>query len=207
MITRYLFWFQTTCQLQGRIKEKEWCQWRIIQHLSVSEFGKGYLQSVLLDFPLCFIGHELLLLFSCSIMSDSLWLHGLQHTRLACLSLTPGACSNSCPLSRWCHPTISSFVFLLLPSIFSSIGVFSNEVALCIKRPKYWNFSFSISPSNEYSRLIPSALTDLISLQSKGLSRVFISTVQKHQFLKASIFLYGLNLTSIHDYWKNHSFD
>ena len=111
MITRYLFWFQTTCQLQGRIKEKEWCQWRIIQHLSVSEFGKGYLQSVLLDFPLCSIGHELLLLFSCSIMSDSLWLHGLQHTRLACLSLTPGACSNSCPLSQWCHPTIlSSFV-------------------------------------------------------------------------------------------------
>ena len=96
---------------------------------------------------------------------------------------------------------------LLLPSIFSSIRVSSNEVALRIKRPKYWTFSFSISPSSEYSGLIPSALTGLISLWSKGLSRVFISTVQKHQFFKALIFIYGLTLTSIYDYWKNHSFD
>ena len=68
---------------------------------------------------------------------------------------------------------------LLLPSIFPRIRVFSNELALHYRWPNYWNFSFSISPSNEYS--FPLGLTDLISLQSKGLSRVFSSTIiQKH---------------------------
>ena len=79
-----------------------------------------------------------------------------------------------------CHP------LLLLPSIFPSIRVFSNESALPIRWPKYWSFSFSISPSNESSGLISSGLTGLISLQSKGLSRVFSNTtVQKHQFFSA----------------------
>ena len=73
--------------------------------------------------------------------------------------------------------------FLLPPSIFPSISVFSNESVLCIRWPKDWSFSFSISPSNEYSRLISAGLTGLVFLQSKGLSRVFSSTtVQKHQF-------------------------
>ena len=72
---------------------------------------------------------------------------------------------------------------LLLLSIFSSIRIFFNELALLIRWPKYWSFIFSISPSNEYSGLIPLGLTSLISLQSKGLSRVFsITTVRKHQF-------------------------
>ena len=85
-----------------------------------------------------------LLLFSCPVMSDSLWLHGLQHAGLPCPSPTSSACSNSCPLSQWCHPNISSSVIpLLLPSIFPSIRL-----------PKYWSFSFSISPSSEYSGLI-----------------------------------------------------
>ena len=89
-----------------------------------------------------------------------------------------------------CHPP------LLLPSIFPSIRVFSNESALRIRWPKYW--SFSISPSNEYSGLISFRMDGLISLQSKGLSRVFSNpTVQT----------YGLPLSSIHDYWKNHSFN
>ena len=93
--------------------------------------------------------------FSCSVMSNSLWPHGLQHTRLPCPSLSPRVCSNSCPLSQWCHPAISScHPFLLLPSVFPSIKVFPNESALCIRWPKYWRFSFSISPSNEYSGLI-----------------------------------------------------
>ena len=75
---------------------------------------------------------------------------------------------------------------LLLPSIFSSIRIFSNELAFCIKWPKYWSFSFSMSPSNEYSGLISFKSTGLISLLSKGLSRVFSSTiVQKHQFFSA----------------------
>ena len=94
-----------------------------------------------------------MLFFSCSVMSDSLWPHGLQQARLPCSSPSPRACSNSCPLSHWCHPSISScYPLLLLPSIFPSIRVFSNELALGIRWPKYW--SFSTSPSNEYSGLI-----------------------------------------------------
>ena len=95
---------------------------------------------------------------------------------------------------------------LLLPSIIPSIRVFSNESVLHIGWSQYWSFSFSTSPSNEYSRLISLGLTGWISLQSKGLSRVFSNTtVQKHQFLVLS-FLYGPTFTFIHDYWKNHSF-
>ena len=82
-----------------------------------------------------------------------------------------------------CHP------FLLPPSIFPSIRVFSNESVLHIRWPKYWSFSFSISPSNEYSGLISLGWTDWISLQSKGLSRVFSNiTVQRHQFFGAQLF-------------------
>ena len=87
-------------------------------------------------------------------MPDSLWPHGLQHVRLPWPALSSGVCSNSCPLIQWCHPTISSSITLiLLPSIFPSIRVFSNESALHIRWQKYWSFSFSISPSNEYSGL------------------------------------------------------
>ena len=76
-----------------------------------------------------------------------------------------------------CHP------LLLLPSIFPSIRVFSNESVLRIRWPKYWSFSFSISPSNEHQDWFPLGWTGGISLQSKGLSRVFSNTtVQKHQF-------------------------
>ena len=71
------------------------------------------------------------------------------HARLLCPPLSPGVCSNSCLLSRWCHPTILSSVtpLLLLPSTFPSIRVFSSELALHIRWSKYWNFSFSMSPS------------------------------------------------------------
>ena len=104
----------------------------------------------------------------------------MQHARPCCPSPTPEACSNSCPSSLdainhliLCHP------LLLLPSIFPSIRVFSSESVPHIRWPKYWSFSFSISPSNEYSGLISfTKLTGLISLQSKGLSRVF--RVQHH---------------------------
>ena len=92
--------------------------------------------------------------FSHSLTSDSLRPHGLKHARLPCLSPTLGAYSNSCPLSWWCHPTISSCHPLFPPSIFPSIRVFSNELVLCIRWPKYWSFSFSISPSNDYSERI-----------------------------------------------------
>ena len=93
--------------------------------------------------------------FSCSVMSDSFWHHGLQHARFPCLLPTwvSWAYSNSCPSSRWCHPLLCC-PLLLLPSIFPSIRVFSNESVLHIRGPKYWSFNFSISPSNEYSELI-----------------------------------------------------
>ena len=95
----------------------------------------------------------------------------------------------------------------LLPAIFSSIRVFSNQSVLHIRWPKYWSFSFSISPSNEYLGLISLELTVLISLQSKGLSRVFCSTtVQSINSLVPSLF-YGPILTSRLDYWKNYSFE
>ena len=90
-----------------------------------------------------------------SVVSDSLRPHGLQHSRSPCPSPTSRVYSNSCPLSQWCHPTISSSVTLLFqPSIFPRIRVFSNESALHITWPKYWSFSFNISPSSEYSGLI-----------------------------------------------------
>ena len=93
--------------------------------------------------------------FSRSVMSNSLQPHGLQHAMLPCPSPAPRVYSNSCPLSRWCHPTIlSSHPLLLPPSLFPSIRVFSNESVLRIRWPKYWRFSFSISPANEYSGLI-----------------------------------------------------
>ena len=88
--------------------------------------------------------------FSHSVVSDSLRPHGLQHIRPPCPSPTPRVYSNSCPLSWWCHPTISCPLHLL-PSIFPSIRVFSNESALHIRWPKYWSFTFNISPSNEHS--------------------------------------------------------
>ena len=88
-------------------------------------------------------------------MFDSLRPHELQHARPPCPSPAPGAHSNSYPSSQWYHPTISSFrTLLLLPSIFPSIRVFFNESVLRIRRPKYWSFSFSITPSKVYSGLI-----------------------------------------------------
>ena len=79
---------------------------------------------------------------------------------------------------------------LLLPSIFPSISVFSNELVLCITWPKYWSFSFSISPSSEHSGLISFRITGFISSYSKGLSRVFSNkTVQKHQFFGTQLSL------------------
>ena len=96
---------------------------------------------------------------------------------------------------------------LLLPSILPSIRIFSSESVIHIRWPKYWSFSFSISPSNEHPGLISLGWTSWISLQSKGLSRVLSSTtVQKHQFFSIQL-SYAPILTSIHDYRKSHSFD
>ena len=124
-------------------------------------------------------------------MSNSLQPHGLLHARLPCPSPTSGTCSNSCPSNRWCHPNISScWPLLLPPSIFPSIRVFSNELVLRIRWPNYWSFSFSISPSNEYSGLISFRIDwfDLLAFQGtlKGLLQHHNS---KASILRCSAFL------------------
>ena len=106
--------------------------------------------------------------FGRSVVSNSLQPHELSHIRLPCPPPTPRACSNLCPFSQWCHLTISSCHPLLLPpSIFPSIWVLSNESVLHIRWPKYWSFSFSISPSSEYSGLISFRIDwfDLLAVQ------------------------------------------
>ena len=142
-------------------------------------------------------------------MSESLPPHGLQHARLPCPSpswslLRLMSITSVIPSYYLipCHP------LLLLHSIFPSIRVFSNELAVCIRWPKYWSFNFSISPSSEYSGLIFFRIDWFDLLVAKELSKVFSSTiVQSHQFFGTQPFFYFPALTSVHDYWKNHSFD
>ena len=94
---------------------------------------------------------------------------------------------------------------LLLPPIFPSISVFSKESVLCMRWPKYWSFSFSISPSNEYLGLISSRIDWFDLLAAQGT----LKSLLQHHSSKASIFwcsaFFRVQLTSIHDYWKNHS--
>ena len=146
--------------------------------------------------------------FSRSVVSNSLRHHGLQHARPPCPSPTPGLYSNSCPLNWWCHPTISSSVFPFSSAFnLSQHQDFSNESVICIRWPKYWSFSFNINPSNEYTGLISFRMDWLDLLAVQGTLK---SLLQQHNS-KASIlqlsFSYSPTLTSIHDYWKNCSFD
>ena len=138
------------------------------------------------------------------VVSNSLWPHRLQHTRLPCPSPTQWSLLKLMPIESvmpsnhliLCRP------LLLLPSIFPSIRVFSNESVLHISWPKNWSFSLNISPSNDFQDWFPLGWTGWISLLSNRLSRVFSNTtVQKHQFF-GSQFLYSPTLTSIHDHGK-----
>ena len=147
--------------------------------------------------------------FSHSVVSDSLWPHEL-HTRPPCPSPTPRVYSNSYSLSPWCYLTISScHPLLLLPSIFPSIRIFSNESALHIRWPKYWSFSFNISPYNEYSGLISFRMDwlDLLAVQGTDSYECSPTPQFKSKDYLVLSFLYSPTLTSIHDHWKNHSFD
>ena len=131
-----------------------------------------------------------MLLFSCSVMSDSLWPHELQHSRVTCPSLSPRVCSNSCPLSRWYHPTISSSVtpFSFCPQSFPESRSF----------PVSWTYtsggqSIRASASTSVLRMniqdqFPLGWTGWISLQSKGLSRVFSNNSWKALILQQSSF-------------------
>ena len=143
-------------------------------------------------------------------MSDSLWPHGPQHARPPCPSPTPRVYSNSCPLSQWCHPAISSSVvcFSSCPQSLPASGSFQMSQFFA-------SGGQSIAVSASTSVLLmniqdwfPLGWTGWISLQSKGLSRVFSKIiVQKNWYSLALSFLYSPTLTSIHDYWKNHSLD
>ena len=144
----------------------------------------------------------LLLLFSHLIMSDSLRPHGLQHSRAPCPSPTPRACSNSCPSSQWCHPTISSSVvpFSSCLQSFPASGSFPmSQPFPSDGQSTGASVSASVLPVN-IQDWFPLGLTSLISWLSKGLSRVFSNTtVQKHQSFGTGL-LYGATLTSIPDY-------
>ena len=127
-------------------------------------------------------------------LSWSLWPHGLQHTRLPCPSLSPGVFSDSCPLSQWCHPTISSYVlhFFSCPQSFPASGSFS-VIQLFTSGGQSIGASASASvlPMDSQGWFLL-RLTDLISLLSKGLSRVFFSTtIRKHQFFNSQPFLWS----------------
>ena len=147
--------------------------------------------------------------FSHSVVSSSLWLHGLQHARLPCPSPTPGVHSNSCALSRWCHPTISSSVVPFSSNLqsFPASGSFPMSQFFASGGQRIGvSASASVLPMN-IQDWFPLGWTGWISLQSKGLSRVFSNTTVQSISSLALSSLYSPTLTSIHDYWKNHSFD
>ena len=147
-----------------------------------------------------------MLLFSCVQLFVTPWTAGCQaslyftifYSLLRLISIDSMMPSNHIIL---CHP------LLLLPSIFPSIRVFSNESVLHIRWPKYWSLSFSISPSSEYSGLISFRIDwfDLLAVQGT------LKSLLQHHSSKASILQHSaffiVQLISIHDYWKNHSFD
>ena len=149
------------------------------------------------------------LLFSHSVMSNSLQPHGLQNTRLPCPSSSPGACSSSCPLSQWCHPTISSSVIPFCSHLQSFPASGSFPVSQFFASG---GESTGVSPSASVLLMniqdwFPLGWTGWISLQSKRLSRVFSSTIaQKHQFFGAQLSLWSNS--HIHTWLlEKHSFD
>ena len=121
--------------------------------------------------------------FSLSVVSDSLQPHGLQHASPPCPSPTPGVYPNSCPLSQWCHPTISSSVipFSSCPQSLPA-SVFSNESTLRLRWPKYWSFSFSIIPSKEIPGVISFRMYWLDLLDVQGT----LESLLQHHSSKAS---------------------
>ena len=137
--------------------------------------------------------------FSHPVMSESLWLHGLEHNRPPCPSTTPRVYSNSCPLSRWCHPAISSSVvpFSCLQSLPASRSFLMSQLFTSGGQSR--SFSFSISPSNEYSGLISFSIDwfDLLARESPRDSQESFPTPQFKSIDSSLSFLYGPTLTYI----------
>ena len=152
--------------------------------------------------------NRVLRLFNHSVVFNYSQPHGLQHTRLICPLPSLRDCSNSCPLSWWCHSTISSSVAPSVPALNLSQhqGLF-HESSLLIRWPKYWSFSFSISPSNKYSGFISFRIDWCDLLAVKGtLKSLLKHHSQKHQLFDTQPSLWSNS--HIHaDCWKNHSFD
>ena len=143
--------------------------------------------------------------FSHSVVSNSLQLRGPQHTRPPWQSPTPGDCSNSCPLGIPSNHLILCHPLLLLPSVFPRIRVFSNESVLCIRWPKYWSFSFSISPSNEHPGLISFRMDWLDLLAVQGTLKSLLqchsskaSTLQRSAFFIVQLYCLLYNVTNLH---------
>ena len=139
-----------------------------------------------------------------SVMSNSLWAHGLQHTRPPCSSPTPRVYSNSCLLSRWCHPTISSSIapFSSCLQYFPASGSFQMSQFFASGGQSVGVLSFSINPPSEYSGLIffRMDLFDLLAVQGT-LKSLLQHHSSKASILQRSAFFYSPTLTSIHDYW------
>ena len=133
---------------------------------------------------------------SLSCVQDSLWPHGLQHARLPCPQLTPRVNSHSCPLSQWCHPTISPSVIPFSSHLQSFPAFLSDEAVLHIRWPKYWSFSFSISPSNEYSGLLSFKMDwlDLLAAQRTLKS----SPTPQFKSINSSVLSFLYSSTHIH---------
>ena len=158
----------------------------------------------------------ILLLLCLSIMSDSLQPCGLQHARIPCPSPTPQACSIPCPSSQWCHPTISSSVIPFSSQLqsFPASGSFPMSHLFASGGQSIGaSASASILPMN-IQDWFSLGLIDLILLLSKGVSRVFSNTrIDQQELMFESInslalsLLYDPTLTSIYEYWKNHSFN
>ena len=166
--------------LNYRFRETSWVYTSEMSRVSFSPIVHGFSYLWRVQFQFCHL-----------VVSDSLWPHGLQHNRLPWPSTNTWSSLKFISIKSVMSPNhfILCCPLLLLPSIFSCIRVFSIKSVLCIKWPIYWSFSFGISPSNEHPGLI-SFRTDWISLQSKGLSRVFSkTTVEKHQSFCAQLSL------------------
>ena len=142
--------------------------------------------------------------FSRSVQSDNLWPYGLQLPGLHCASLSPGLCSNLCPLSQWCHSTISSSVILFSSCLqsFPASGSFPKSQFFASGGQRIGaSASASVLPMN-IQDWFPLGWTCWISLQSKGLSSLL-----QHHSSKASILWHSAFFIVWHDYWKNHSSD
>ena len=147
--------------------------------------------------------------FSRSVLSDSLWPHGLQHSRSPCPSPTPGVQSDSCPSSQWCHPAISSSVipFSSCPQSPPASESFPmSQLFAWGSQSTGVSALESFLPKNTQG-WSPLEWTGWLSLQSKGLSRVFSNTTVQSINSLALSFLHSPTLTSIHDHRKNHSLD